>query len=103
MALPHAAGDELAVLRAEVEHEDGVVAAASSMCAHDLVGAVFGSGHFGHAVILSSPVVRCWRVVPGRGGGHPIPTSCSFCSFLPSVMSAGATMTSAFWNDWMVS
>ena len=33
----------------------------------------------------------------------PMPTPCARCSALPSVCSAGATMTSAFWNSLSVS
>ena len=33
----------------------------------------------------------------------PMPTDCSFCSFLPSLISAGATITSARWKERMSS
>ena len=40
------------------------------------------------------------RSLPGgTSHGYPIPTCWDFCSALPSVWSAGATMTSAFWNS----
>ena len=72
-ALAHAARDELRVLRAEVEHED-------RRC-----------GLPAHAAARAASAQR------------PIPTLCSRCSVLPSVLSAGATMISAFWNSWIVS
>ena len=34
---------------------------------------------------------------------EPIPTCCSFCSFLPSLIRAGATITSARWKERMSS
>ena len=55
-------GDELGVLRAEVDDQD---------------------------VVRASPM----------GTQCPIPTPWDFCRPLPSVCSAGATMTSAFWNS----
>ena len=40
------------------------------------------------------------RVVSGNGRAQwPMPTPCERCRSLPSVWSAGATMTSAFWNS----
>ena len=40
------------------------------------------------------------RVVSGNGRAQwPMPTPCARCRSLPSVWSAGATMTSAFWNS----
>ncbi len=75
-ALAHAPGDELGVLRPEVEHD------------HRPLRGTLGAER------------RC-----RRGGGHQwaIPTPCSRCSRLPSVCRAGANMISAFWKSWMVS
>ena len=44
---------------------------------------------------------RLDRRAPRRGGDRqwPIPMCCDLWSDLPSVMRAGATMTSAFWNS----
>ena len=39
----------------------------------------------------------------GRSDHRPIPMPCARCSDLPSVFSAGATITSAFWNSLTVS
>ena len=94
MALAHAARDELPVLGAEVEHQDGVEAA------RDLVDVRRGRAR---RVLGGLHVTHQRSLLPGDGASQPMPTSCSFCSFLPSVMSAGATMTSAFWKFWMVS
>ncbi len=70
-ALTHATGDELAVLRTEVNDE-----------------------------------YAARRLVLELGGEmerhrQPMPTDCACCSFLPSVLSAGATMTSHFWKLWI--
>ncbi len=72
VALPHAARDELPVLRAEVEHEDGVVAGvASSMCA----GASWTrcSGAVTSVTLSSSSrlSVVCGRAWTGRRSPHP--------------------------------
>ena len=34
---------------------------------------------------------------------YPIPTDWACCSFLPSLLRAGATMTSHFWKLWIES
>ena len=82
-ALAHAARDELPVLRPEVEHEDGVEPL-----------------HLRRALRHGASLSLISDASPVAGGGpQPMPTSCSFCSFLPSVISDGATMTSAFWNE----
>ena len=38
------------------------------------------------------------RGIKRAARAHPIPTACAVCSFLPSVLIAGATMTSTFWK-----
>ena len=76
MRLPHPAGDELRVLGTEVDDQDGVDG---------------GIGHVGA------------RRSAGRRAQWPMPTPWAFWRFLPSVCSAGATMTSAFWNSLTVS
>ena len=62
VGLADPAGDQLGVLRAEVDDENE-------------------------------------RVVSLASGQCPIPMPCCFCRYLPSVCSAGATITSAFWNS----
>jgi hypothetical protein len=42
-----------------------------------------------------------WR--KAGGGPHPMPTAWACWSFLPSVFSAGATITSHFWKLWIES
>jgi len=85
--LAHTPRDELSVLRPVVEDQYGVepLDLWRTLC-HCVSSTVSG---------------RSGR--PAHGRAQPIPTSCSFCSFLPSVISAGATMTSAFWNELSVS
>ena len=69
VGLAHPPGDELGVLRPEVDDQDRL-------------DARWASRHG-----LSGPSRRRW----------------ARCSDLPSVCSAGATMTSAFWNSFSVS
>ena len=78
-ALAHAPGDQLRVLRAEVEHDDRPLR------------------------LLAGLHARPGVVGPRLGDHRLIPTLCSRCSFLPSVCRAGANMISAFWNSWIVS
>ena len=76
-ALADAARDQLAVLRAEVDHQDPARRRG-------------GEGGVERGVL--------------RGGqGYPIPTAWACWSFLPSVFRAGATMTSHFWKLWIES
>jgi hypothetical protein len=71
--LPDPPGDQLRVLGPEVDDQDGVEGAQRSS---------------------STAMIRRQR---------PIPMPWARWSVLPSVMRAGATMTSAFWNSFTVS
>ncbi len=59
--------------------------------------------------ILGTEVDDQDRTVTGAAGAGgpraqwPMPTPCERCRSLPSVWSAGATITSAFWNSLTVS
>ncbi len=78
--LAHPPGDQLRVLGAEVDDENGVGGVRSLRQP--------GSGRARHDAAFA----QC-----------PIPTPWERCRALPSVCSAGATITSAFWNSLTVS
>ena len=76
-ALADAAGDQLAVLRSEIDDQDP-------------------ARRGGREGGVERGVLR-------GGQGYPIPTCWACWSFLPSLLSAGATITSHFWKLWIES
>ncbi len=84
--------------------DDGLGRAAT-----DLLYGDGGRNDFGVDVCLADPAGDEPRVLGPEvddedGVGQcPIPTPCERCSALPSVCSAGAIITSAFWNSFTVS
>ena len=97
MRLPDAPGDELRVLRPEVDDENGVERRwRQSPWRNDVLG--FNTFAAAERAFPALDRASGFASLPQL----PIPICWSRCRFLPSVWRAGATITSAFWKSFTV-